>query len=42
MQAFGGIFTLVTSIMVFADSKWGGTSYTSEQVGHTPCAVPMC
>jgi Na+/proline symporter len=31
MQAFGGIFTLLTSVMVYADYRFGGTSYTSEQ-----------
>lgn len=32
-QAFGALFTLLTSAVVFLDYRFGGTSHTSEQVG---------
>jgi hypothetical protein len=29
--AFGALFTLLTSVLVFLDFRFGGTSHTSEQ-----------
>jgi hypothetical protein len=31
-QAFGALFTVLTSILVYLDYRYGGTSHTSEQV----------
>ena len=31
LQAFGALFTLLTSVLVWLDYRFGGTSHTSEQ-----------
>lgn len=31
MVAFGALFTVLTSVMVFLDFRFGGTNHTSEQ-----------
>jgi hypothetical protein len=41
--AFGALFTLLTSVLVFLDYRFGGASHSSEQFSTAgDCNMPQC